>query len=486
MSAVTAVSLLPDGLADRLVLIDATATPGDGRLDITGLDGTEAPELRDRVYAAVINSGHPWRPQNMTVTVSGDRGRAVHSCTDLAVAAAVLAAAGQLPVAALDQVVFLGELGLDGAIRPVPETLKLVASAAERGYPTVVVPAGNAQQARLVPGIRVVAAENLSQVQLWATTGAERQLPEPAESIRRNVRRDVPDLTELPASWRMTRFALQVAAAGGHHLLFTAPAGEAVLAARCLPSLLPDLDDQAALQVSAVHAAAGLPVPELIRRPPLRAPHHSSSFASVLGGSKPGEVSLADHGVLLLEDAGEFDEHVLQALRQPLDAALVQVARARGVSTWPAGFQMALTRRTGDAVARRAYWSKVAGVAARADVAITVGSAPSASSEPGESSIEVAARVEAARAVAAYRWRAEGYATNAGIPLDRIQQRPFRLPPPVMAAAARLRERGAISNTGYGRIARLAWTIADLDGRNLPGPDEVDQAILLRQGEAHD
>ncbi|MFF5291871.1 ATP-binding protein [Paractinoplanes globisporus] len=488
MTSVTALSLCPEGILDRLVLVSAETTAGGGRLDIAGPDGAATPELRDRVYAGIINSGLTWRPQTVTVAVNPLGGATAHACADLAVAAAILAATGYLPATALDGVVFLGELGLDGAIRTVRETLKLVASAAELGYSTVVVPAGNAAQARLVPGIRVVAAETLHQVVRWATTGEDPVLMEAAEPSRPSAVVDVPDLVQLPAGWRATRFALQIAAAGGHHVLFTGPAGEAVLAARCLPSLLPDLDDPAALQVSALHAAAGLTVEELIRRPPLLAPHCSSSFASVLGGRKPGAVSLAHRGVLLLEDASEFDERILRALRQPLDSGIVQLARARGAHTYPAGFQMMLTCRTGhgSAVAQRAYRARLAGIADRADMTIAVGNTPSADAEPGEASAPAAARVAAARAVAADRWRAEGYATNADIPLDRIQQRPFRLPPPVLAPAARLREQGAISNTGYGQIARLAWTIADLDGLPLPGRDEVERAIQLRRGEAHD
>lgn len=487
MTTVTARSLCPEGIVDRLVLITAETRADGAPLDIAGPDGT-APELRDRVYAGIINSGLTWRPRDVTVAVNPLGGAAVHACADLAVAVAVLAATGHLPVTALDGVVFLGELGLDGAIRKVPEIIQLVASAAELGYATVVVPAGNAAQARLVPGIRIVAADSLHHVVRWATTGEEPALSEPAEPDRPFAAANVPDLVKLPSGWRTTRFALQLAAAGGHHLLFLAPAGEAVLAARCLPSLLPDLGDKAALQVSALHAAAGLPVRELIRRPPLRAPHYSSSFASVIGGRKPGEVSLAHHGVLLLEDAAEFDERILRALRQPLDSRIVLLARARGVHTYPAGFQMVLTCRTGHgrAVAQRACRTRLTGIADRADMTIAVGTSASTGPEPGEASAQAAARVAAARAVAAHRWRAEGYATNADIPLDRIQQRPFRLPPPVLGPAARLREQGAISNTGYAQIARLAWTIADLDRLNLPGRDEVDRAIELRRGGAHD
>jgi magnesium chelatase family protein len=249
------------------------------------------------------------------------------------------------------------------------------------------------------------------------------------------------------------------------------------------------------VQVTAVHAAAGRTVDTLIRRPPLEAPHYASSMASMIGGRRPGAVTLAHRGVLLLDDAPEFDPRVLQALRQPLDAGVVQLARARGAVTYPAGFQLVLSCRPcpcptvhtrGDActaVSRRAYRNRLGTVADRIDITLDLDDpVPVVAETSAEPSATVAARVAGARAAAARRWAADGYQVNGDIPLAALRRSPFRLPPPVTGSIRRLLDAGAIGTRGYGRILRLAWTVGDLRGLGRPDQDAVAVAAELYMG----
>jgi magnesium chelatase family protein len=488
MNAVTVVSVLPNGIADRLIDVQASISGSRGGLTVVGPDGSPQHELRDRVYAGIINSRLSFPLRRVTVTITPAGPWLPHPGIDLAVATAVLIASEAIPAAPLRDAVVVGEVGLDGAVRPVPETLSMVASAAEQGHRTVVVPAGNAHAAALVPGVQVIAVSTVRELVDWALTGERPPVAEPPTAGEADV---LPDLAQLPAGLDTARFSLEVAAAGGHHLAVTAPPGApSLLVARCLPSLLPDLDDQAAVQVSALHATAGRTVTALIRRPPLEQPHHTSSIAAVIGGRRPGAVTLAHHGVLLLPDAPEFDPKVLQALRQPVDVGIIQLARARRTVTYPARFQLVLTAgicpcttpHTGNACTapkRRAYRSRLGTLSDRIDIALTLDDTAPAGTTSGEPSATVAARVATARAAAVQRWADDGYQANADIPITRLQHRSFRLPPPVAGPVTRLLDTGALSIRGHGRILRLAWTVSDLRGLDRPDRDAVTTAADL-------
>ena len=493
MSAATVVSFSPNGITDRLILVQAGISGSDGGLAVAGPDGSLQHEMRDRVYAGITNSGLSFPCRRVTVAITPPGPWQPHSGIDLAVAAAILIASGEMPAAPFQDAVVVGEVGLDGAVRPVPETLSVVASAAELGHRTVVVPASNAHAAMLVPGMQVIAVSSVRGLVDWAITGEQPPLPQ-ADPPSTGELAILPDLAQLPAEMEAARFSLEVAAAGGHHLTVTAPPGAPdLVVAQCLPSLLPDLDEQAAVQVSALHAAAGRKIAELIRRPPLQQPHHTSSMASVIGGRRPGAVTLAHRGVLLLADAPEFESRILQSLRQPLDLGIIQLARARGVVTYPARFQLVLTTRIcpcptshpADACStskRRAYRNRLGTVADRIDIALTLDDATPAGATPGESSATLAARVTEARAIAVQRWAADGYHANADIPIARLQHRPFCLPPPVTGPVTRLLDTGAVSVRGHGQILRLAWTVSDLRGMDRPDRDAVTTAADLHLG----
>ncbi|BCJ54731.1 hypothetical protein Asp14428_62060 [Actinoplanes sp. NBRC 14428] len=276
-----------------------------------------------------------------------------------------------------------------------------------------------------------------------------------------------------------------------------------------LPSILPELDDASALEVTALQSIAGVLPPdgELIRRPPFQAPHHSASLAALVGGgsglARPGALSLAHRGVLFLDEAPEFAHLTLQALRQPLESGHVVLARARGTTEYPARVQMIIAANpcpcanpAGDqhcqcsAVARRRYLGKLSGpLMDRIDIHIKLKPLSVAqlmtTETPAESSEKVAARVAAARAAAAARWKPQGWRVNADVPGPQLRRPPWRLPPRDTRALRAGLERGSLSARGFDRILRLAWSISDLDGRDRPGGSDVDEAAQLRMGDAH-
>ncbi|MEV4708205.1 ATP-binding protein [Actinoplanes sp. NPDC049316] len=499
MTALSVATLTLDGGDLREVIVRVSALTGGRGLVAVDPEGASYPELRDRVYAGITNSGLTWPDRNIIISVAPLGQWSVPPGTDLAVAAAVLTAAGHLRFTALSETMFFGEVGLDGAVRPVPETLALVAAAAERGYHTVVVPAANARQAMLVPGVRVIALNALSDLLNWATTGVEPALPDPSEDRARAT--DGPaeaGPAQLPASISPAGFALEVAAAGRHHLGVTAaPQLPVTVIGDYVRSLMPDLDDRQAVEVSALHAAAGHPVDALVRRPPLQSPGTATSVASMIGGRRPGLVSLAHRGVLLLHDAPDFAPEVLHALRQPLERRIVQVARARGTSTFPADAQLIATSRPcpcstahsrGDgcsAPARRRYRNQLHPISDRLDIAVTVEPAASGESCARDSTATVAARVAAVREAAAERWAKEGFSTNTEVSNDVLRRPRFRIPASATDGLRRMVETGQLSTRGYGRVLRLAWTVSDLRGAGHPDRDAVDTAVELYRPRRH-
>jgi magnesium chelatase family protein len=276
-----------------------------------------------------------------------------------------------------------------------------------------------------------------------------------------------------------------------------------------LPSVLPPLDDDAALEVTALQSIAGVLAPGsgLVRRPPFQAPHHSASTAALVGGgpglARPGALSLAHRGVLFLDEAPEMANAALQALRQPLESGRVVLGRARGTTEYPARVQLVLAANpcpcaspAGDqacqctALQRRRYLGRITGpLLDRIDIQVTVHPLTAAqlmtAAGPAEPSRAVAERVEKARAAAAARWSAHGWRVNAEVPGPQLRRPPWRLPGADTADLRRALDRGALSARGFDRVLRLAWTIADLDGRDRPDGGDVREATQLRMGEAH-
>ncbi|HEU4423579.1 MAG TPA: YifB family Mg chelatase-like AAA ATPase [Pilimelia sp.] len=494
------------GMTGHLVEVEADLANGLPAVVLSGLPDTALNEARDRIRAAIVNSGQKWPSRRITVNLLPAALPKSGTSFDLAISVAVLGAAGELPLAPLHGVILLGEVGLDGTVRPVRGVLPMVAAAARAGIVRVVVPVANAREAALVPGVRVKATDSLHRLVSYVRgAGALLDPPDgPAEAPAAG-----PDLADV-AGQALGRRAVEVAAAGGHHLALLGPpgAGKTMLAER-LPSLLPELDDEAALEVTALHSIAGVLAPggPLLRRPPFQAPHHTATVPALVGGgsglARPGAISLAHRGVLFLDEAPEFTPRALEAMRQPLETGEVMLNRSGGGTRYPARVQVVLAANPcpcakpgGDrlcectALARRRYVGRLSGpLLDRIDVQVTLdplraAELMSAEWTGGEPSAVVAERVAKARAAAAARWSASGWHTNAEVPGPVLRRPPWRLP---LRQTARLRHRldaGSLSARGFDRVLRLAWTIADLDGREHPDMDDVDEATGLRTGEA--
>ena len=493
------------GVTDHLVEVEADISAGLPALVLSGLPDTALNEARDRVRAAIVNSGQRWPNRRITINLLPATLPKHGSSFDVAIAAALLGGSGELPLAPLDRVVILGELGLDGTVRPVRGVLPMVAAAARAGVTRAVVPVANAAEAAVIPGVRVRAVDTLHRLVAYVRDGAPLLdpppgLPDPAEAA--------PDLAEVSGQ-ALGRRALEIAAAGGHHLALLGPpgAGKTMLAER-LPSILPKLDDETALEVTALHSIAGL-LPSggrLLRRPPFQAPHHTATVPSLVGGgsglARPGAISLAHRGVLFLDEAAEFNKRALEALRQPLESGRVLLARANGSTEYPARVQLVLAanpcpcaKPAGDAhcectpLARRRYLGRLSGpLLDRVDLQVNLnplGAADlMADGLANESSGRVATRVAAARAAAGARWRTGGWKVNADVPGPVLRRPPWRLPTADTAGLRQRLDSGSLSARGFDRIIRVAWSIADLDGRDRPDAGDVGEAAQLRTGEA--
>lgn len=492
------------GVTGHVVEVEADLAAGLPGMVISGLPDTALHEARDRVRAAVVNSGQKWPNRRITLNLLPATLPKYGSAFDLAIAVAVLGGSGELPLLPLDRTVILGELGLDGAVRPVRGVLPMVAAAARAGLDRVVVPAANAAEAAVLPGVRVRAVDTLHRLVAFVRDGTP-LLPPPAAEPP--TAPGGPDLADV-AGQGFGRRALEVAAAGGHHLALLGPpgAGKTMLAER-LPSILPALDDDAALEVTALHSIAGLLPPggRLLRRPPFQAPHHTATVPSLVGGgsglARPGAVSLAHRGVLFLDEAPEFSKAALEALRQPLESGRVRVTRAHGATEYPARTQLVLAanpcpcaKPSGDLdcectpLARRRYLGRLSGpLLDRVDLQVRLHPVRAAellaTGTPPECSATVADRVAGARRAAADRWSSTGHRVNADVPGPYLRRPPWQLPGRDIRELRRRLDSGSLSARGFDRVVRLAWTIADLDGRDRPDGDDIAEAVHLRMGE---
>jgi magnesium chelatase family protein len=505
----------PDtGQASTAAVIGVVGHPVDVRViianglasfTIAGLPGSFHRETRDRVRAAVLNSGHTWPGRAITVDLLPASLPKRGSSLDLAIAVAVLTATGAVPAGAADGCVFYAELGLDGSLRPARGVVPALLAAADAGCTRAVVAAQNAAGAVMVPGLDVMACQSLRTVVAWLrgeqfpaesavpATSAPAPLAAPAVSL---AALGVPPLLRL---------ALEASAAGGHHLCLSGPRGSRIPAlAAGLAALLPALSQEEVMEVAAIYSAAGLlgSGHPLITRPPFRAPHHTATRTAILGGGpgiiRPGEAVLAHRGVLFLDDAPEFGRDVLTSLREPLRAGEVTVARGDSTVRFPARFPLvAGTARCPCGVqcecrctpmqARR-YRARVAGelgsyfaICLDADAP---GPAANGTEEPNaDADVTSAARVAAARDRARHRFHGTPWQVNNDIP--GAEQRRSYLP--AAEAAAPLRravDLGEISTRTAHQVIRVAWTLADLAGSTRPGPAECGQALAFHLGTA--
>ncbi|MFF0187878.1 YifB family Mg chelatase-like AAA ATPase [Streptomyces sp. NPDC005244] len=516
------------GVEGVVVEVQADLEPGVAAFTLVGLPDKSLTESRDRVRAAVVNSGAAWPQKKLTVGLSPASVPKGGSGFDLAVACAVLGASERIDPRVLADIVMIGELGLDGRVRPVRGILPAVLAAADAGYVQVVVPECAAAEASLVPGVSVLGVRSLRQ--LIAVLADE---PVPEEDPDEQGRPD-PLLAGLrvPGTGEATglcgiavpehdqghdladvvgqlsaRTAMEVAAAGGHHVFLQGPpgAGKTMLAER-MPSLMPPLSRQESLEVTAIHSVAGLlpPGKPMVDIAPYCAPHHSATMQSLVGGGKglarPGAVSLAHRGILFLDEAPEFSGFVLDALRQPLEAGHVVIARSAGVVRFPAKFLMVLAANpcpcgrfsvTNDYCecppsAIRRYQARLSGplldrVDLRVEVEPVTRSELTARGAEGESTKTVAERVRAARERATARFTGTPWHTNSEVPGRELRSR-WQAVPGAMDETERSLERGLLTARGLDRVLRVAWTVADLSGHDRPDAGDVALALQLRTG----
>ena len=504
------------GALGHLIDVQADVSPGQVGTTLVGRPDASLNEAKDRCRMAVINSRLDW-PSTRRITILLSPAdlpkRGTHF--DLAIAVAVLSAAGVVPRSSLAESLFIGELTLAGGLRSVPGVLPMVLAASARGVRRVFVPEPQAREAAMVPGMTVLGMRSLAQIVAELRGDEVPEAPPVAEmsgsrllSWRGQERMTELDMADL-LGMDDARYAVEVAAAGGHHLMLYGPkgAGKTTLAER-IPGLLPDLSPDESLELTAIHSLAGAlePGDDMFTRPPFFAPHHDASRASLLGGGtgrvRPGEVSRAHCGVLFLDEFPLFRTDVIEALRQPLESGEVTIARGEESATFPARGMVVVAsnpcpcgdyhpdarqnRCTCQETRRRDYRNRITGpLADRIDIVRHIVPFRPHDRDPltvPEPSAAIRARVEVARLRQESRYAGRSWRLNSQAPGPLL-----RAEWPLTDAAQRLVDDrlygGRLSRRGATRVHRLAWTVADLRGRSRPDLEEADTALRLRSGE---
>ena len=474
-----------EGVTARIVTVEANIGPGLPGIHLVGLGDTAVSESRDRIRTAVANSRLPWPKTKIVVSMSPASLRKSGSHFDLPTALAVLAAG--VPAPRLRDAVVVGELGLDGTVRPVPGVLPALLAARAHGCTHALIPPGNAAEATLVEGLTVLTVDSLTDAWAWATGDGDLPVARGEVDVEK---RNLPDFADL-AGQREARRAAEVAAAGGHHMLLIGPpgSGKSMIAAR-LPGILPPLTPAQSLEATAVHSVAGHGA--AVTRAPFIDPHHSITRAALLGGgpgtARPGAVSLAHHGVLFLDEVSEVPAAILDGLRTPLEDGRVRLLRARREVVFPARFQLILAANpcrcaTEDPARcrcrsheRAGYLRNLSGpLRDRLDITARTSAAGVLAGEE-ESSAVIAARVAAARDRAQWRFGTVNAAMD-----PHCLRREHPADEAGMAMLGNSLANGEITQRGVDRSLKVAWTLADLEGAVQPDLDHVARAMELRE-----
>ena len=508
MALATSQTVALVGVTPHLLEVEVDVSAGLPGFTLSALSDRVFTQIQHRLRSALVNSGETWPPRKITCALSPATVPKTGSAFDLPIAAALLAAAGAVPADRVAGLVLLGELSLAGDVKPVPGVLPAVIGARRAGRLRFVVPRANAAEAALVTDAAVYGVDSLRELCFWlrGELPDELLLVEPGTEVMSEPT-DSSDLADVVGQ-DLGRRAVEIAAAGAHHLLLLGPpgVGKTMLAER-LPGVLPPLDHDEALEVTGIHSVAGrLPTgAPFVGHPPFCAPHHSTTLAAVVGGGSgiagPGAISLAHRGVLFLDEAPEFSPRVLDALRQPLESGEVVIARAGGVARYPCRFLLVLAANPCPCAAagrdteaadctcpsgvRGRYRARLSGpLRDRIDLTVELGAVSRAvlsEGSTGESSSAVRARVIEARARARHRLRDTPWVTSGEVPGPVLRRR-WPLDNQVMQPLRRASSQSRLSTRGIDRVLKVAWTLADLAGRDRPSLEDVEEALGLRTG----
>jgi magnesium chelatase family protein len=487
-----------EGLNARAVSVEIDIRPGLPAFTIVGLADAAVREARDRVHAALLNSGFEFPARRITANLAPADVPKVGPGFDLALACGILAASGQISSELLDTHALFGELSLDGEVRACHGTLAVAEATKKAGLTMLVLGPARAREAILVEGLSVGVVERLSSAARVLSGGDADRLPEAGPSLASTPRNNL-DLGDVRGQAEAVR-SLVVAAAGAHNSLLSGPpgTGKTMLAGR-LPSILPPLERSEAIEVMRIHSATGKPMGgELLTQRPFRSPHHSITTAGLIGGSRRGwvgEVVLAHNGVLFLDELSEFARPTLEALRQPLEDGRVSIVRARHSAIYPACFMLIAATNPcpcGYAGERERCACSEADLARhrrrlsgplldRIDLLVNVErtAADHLAGEPLLNSEQAREQVIEARQRQARRLRADGVLTNAQMDAQMLR-RHLKLDERGEQMMVRARERGLLSARGQHRGLRVARTLADLDGSERVGSEHVSRAFILR------